>query len=211
MGAHCHDHSERFDGLTPGFRRALWAVIAINGLMFLVELTAGALAGSRALQADALDFLADTATYAISLCVLGLSLRARATAALLKGLSLAAMGLWVLGATVYQVLVLGVPRAEVMGAVGVLALAANLGSVLLLLRYKDGDANVRSVWLCSRNDAIGNIAVLLAALGVWLSGTAWPDLIVAAVMATIFLWSALLIVRQALGEFRYAKRTAAAE
>jgi len=98
-----------------------------------------------------------------------------------------------------------------MGAVGVLALAANLGSVLLLLRYKDGDANVRSVWLCSRNDAIGNIAVLLAALGVWLSGTAWPDLIVAAVMATIFLWSALLIVRQALGEIRYAKRTAAAE
>lgn len=211
MGAHCHDHGERFDGLTPGFRRALWAVIAINGLMFLVELTAGALAGSRALQADALDFLADTATYAISLCVLGLSLRARATAALVKGLSLGAMGLWVLGATVYQVLALGLPRAEVMGAVGVLALAANLGSVLLLLRYKDGDANVRSVWLCSRNDAISNIAVMLAALGVWLSGTAWPDLIVAAVMATIFLWSALLIVRQALGELRYAKRTAAAE
>lgn len=211
MGAHCHDHSERFDGLTPGFRRALWAVIAINGLMFLVELTAGALAGSRALQADALDFLADTATYAISLCVLGLSLRARATAALLKGLSLAAMGLWVLGATVYQVLVLGVPRAEVMGAVGVLALAANLGSVLLLLRYKDGDANVRSVWLCSRNDAIGNLAVLAAAGAVWLTDSAWPDLIVAATMAGLFLFSSTQIVRQALGEMRAAGAAKAAE
>jgi len=211
MGAQCHNRAGRFDGLTPGFRRALWAVIAINGTMFLVEVTAGALAGSRALQADALDFLGDTATYAMSLFVLGMSLRTRATAALLKGLSLAVMGSWVLGSTVYQILVLGLPRAEVMGAVGLLALAANLGSVLLLLRYREGDANVRSVWLCSRNDAIGNGAVLLAALGVWLSGTAWPDLIVAAVMAALFLWSALQIVRQALDERRYAKRAAAAE
>jgi len=211
MGAQCHNRAGRFDGLTPGFRRALWAVIAINGTMFLVEVTAGALAGSRALQADALDFLGDTATYAMSLFVLGMSLRTRATAALLKGLSLAVMGSWVLGSTVYQILVLGLPRAEVMGAVGLLALAANLGSVLLLLRYRDGDANVRSVWLCSRNDAIGNGAVLLAALGVWLSGTAWPDLMVAAVMAALFLWSALQIVRQALDERRYAKRAAAAE
>jgi Co/Zn/Cd efflux system component len=177
--------------------------------MFVIEITAGALAGSRALQADALDFLGDTATYAISLFVLGMSLRARATAALLKGASLAVMGLWVLGSTVYQVLVLGLPRAEVMGVVGLLALAANLGSVMLLLRYRNGDANVRSVWLCSRNDAIGNLAVLAAALGVWLSGTAWPDLVVAAAMAALFLWSALHIVRQALEERRYAKRAAA--
>lgn len=209
MSARCHHHAERFDGLTPGFRRALWAVIAINGSMFVIEITAGALAGSRALQADALDFLGDTATYAISLFVLGMSLRARATAALLKGASLAVMGLWVLGSTVYQVLVLGLPRAEVMGVVGLLALAANLGSVMLLLRYRNGDANVRSVWLCSRNDAIGNLAVLAAALGVWLSGTAWPDLVVAAAMAALFLWSALHIVRQALEERRYAKRAAA--
>lgn len=209
MSARCHHHAERFDGLTPGFRRALWAVIAINGSMFVIEITAGALAGSRALQADALDFLGDTATYAISLFVLGMSLRARATAALLKGASLAVMGLWVLGSTVYQVLVLGLPRAEVMGVVGLLALAANLGSVMLLLRYRNGDANVRSVWLCSRNDAIGNLAVLAAALGVWLTGTAWPDLVVAAAMAALFLWSALHIVRQALEERRYAKRAAA--
>jgi len=211
MGTQCHDHAGRFDGLTPGFRRALWVVIVINGSMFLVEVTAGALAGSRALQADALDFLGDTSTYAMSLFVLGMSLRARATAALLKGVSLAVMGLWVLGSTIYQVLILGLPHAEVMGAVGLLALTANLGSVFLLLHYRNGDANVRSVWLCSRNDAIGNIAVLFAALGVWLSGTAWPDLIVAAAMATLFLWSALQIVRQALEERSYAKRAAAAE
>ncbi|MCH8240340.1 MAG: cation transporter [Proteobacteria bacterium] len=192
----------KFDGVSAGFRRALWAVIAINALMFGVEMTAGALAGSRALQADALDFAGDTATYAISLAVIGLSLRTRTTAALFKGLSLGAMGLWVFGATVYQLLFLGVPRAEIMGVVGLLALAANVASVLLLMRYRDGDANVRSVWLCSRNDALGNIAVMLAAAGVWVSQTPWPDLLVAFIMAGLFLWSAFQIVRQALRERR---------
>lgn len=193
----------KFDGLSPGFKRALWVVIFVNGLMFVVELAAGALAGSKALQADALDFLGDTMTYALSLYVIGMSLRTRATAALFKGLSLGAMGAWVLGSTIYQVLVLGTPKAEVMGAVGLLALVANLGSVVMLLRYKDGDANVRSVWLCSRNDAIGNIAVMLAAVGVWLTGTAWPDLIVAFLMAGLFFWSSIQIVRQALYERHY--------
>ena len=129
----------------------------------------------------------------------------RARAALFKGLSLAAMGLWVLGSTAYHVLVLGVPQAEVMGAVGFLALAANLTSVLLLLKYRNGDANVRSVWLCSRNDAIGNLAVIVAAGGVWASGTAWPDLIVAGVMASLFLWSSVQIVRQARRELEHAR------
>jgi len=202
MGNHHGCDAPKFDGVSVGFRRALWAVIAINALMFGVEMTAGALAESRALQADALDFAGDTATYAISLAVIGMSLRTRATAALFKGLSLGAMGLWVFGATVYQLLFLGVPRAEIMGIVGLLALAANVGSVLLLLRYRDGDANVRSVWLCSRNDALGNIAVMLAAVGVWASGTPWPDLLVAIIMAGLFLWSAFQIVRQALHERR---------
>lgn len=121
------------------------------------------------------------------------------------------MGLWVLGATAWQVLVLGVPNAPVMGAVGLLALAANLGSVLLLMRYREGDANVRSVWLCSRNDAIGNVAVMLAAGAVWLTGTAWPDLVVAALMASLFLWSALQILRQALQERRDAAAPLPAE
>ncbi|WP_421884474.1 cation transporter [Pacificispira sp.] len=202
MAGSCCGHDAKFDGVSDEFKKALWMVIAINGIMFVVEMTAGAFAGSKALQADALDFLGDTVTYAISLYVIGMSLRVRATAALVKGLSLGAMGLWVLGSTAYQVLVLGVPSATVMGAVGFLALAANLASVLLLMRFKDGDANVRSVWLCSRNDAIGNVAVVVAAAGVFLTGTAWPDLVVAALMAGLFLWSAVQIVRQAATEMQ---------
>jgi len=199
---HAHSHDHAFDGASRAYRRVLVAVIAINLGMFAVEMVAGALAGSQALRADALDFLADGITYAISLAVIGLSLRARATAALAKGASLAVMAAWVLGSTAWQALVLDVPRAEVMGIVGALALAANLASVLLLLRWREGDANVRSVWLCSRNDAIGNLAVMAAALGVLGTGTAWPDLIVAAGMAALFLTSSVRIVAQALKELR---------
>ena len=190
-----------FDGLNPRYKRILWTVIGINGAMFLTEMIAGQLAGSQALKADALDFLADTVTYGLSLAVIGTSLRLRASAALLKGASLSAMALWVFGSTLYQTLVLGLPKAEVMGLIAVLALAANLASVLLLLPYKDGDANVRSVWLCSRNDAIGNVIVMIAALAVWGTATAWPDLLVAAVMAGIFLTSSVQILRQAWAEY----------
>ncbi|PJG56553.1 cation transporter [Bradyrhizobium forestalis] len=190
-----------FDGMDPAYKRVLWTVIAVNGTMFLIEMLAGQLAGSQALKADALDFLGDTVTYGLSLAVIGASLRRRATAALFKGLSLSVMALWVVGSTVYQTLILGLPKAEVMGAIGFLALAANLGSVLLLRPYTDGDANVRSVWLCSRNDAIGNVIVVVAALGVWGTGTAWPDLLVAAVMGGIFLTSSIQILRQAWSEF----------
>ncbi|WP_244600219.1 cation transporter [Blastochloris tepida] len=188
--------------MDPRYRRVLWTVIALNGAMFVTELAAGRAAGSQALQADALDFLGDTLTYGMSLAVIGMSLRVRATAALVKGMSLSLMGLWVLGSTAYQLLYLGVPRADVMGVVGLMALAANLASVLLLMRYKDGDANVRSVWLCSRNDAIGNVAVMAAAASVWGTTTAWPDLIVAAAMAGLFLTSSLQILRQAWREVR---------
>lgn len=163
---------------------------------------AGQLAGSQALKADALDFLADPVTYGLSLAVIGASLRTRATAALAKGLSLSLMALWVFGSTVYQAFILGLPRAEVMGFVGVLALAANLTAVLLLRPYKDGDANVRSVWLCSRNDAIGNVILMIAALAVWGTATAWPGLLVAAIMAAIFLTSSMQILRQAWKEYR---------
>ncbi len=202
MSVGCCDGEPKFDGVSPDFRRALWLVILINGVMFVVEVFGGALAGSKALQADALDFLGDTTTYALSLYVIGMSLRARTTAALLKGISLGVMGAWVLGTAIYQVLVLGTPKAEIMGGIGFLALAANLGSVMILRRYKDGDANVRSVWLCSRNDAIGNVAVMLAAGGVWLTGTAWPDLVVAVLMAGLFSWSSMQIICQALRERR---------
>lgn len=201
VAGQCCD-TPKFDGTTPGFRRALWAVIAINAAMFIVEMGAGALAGSQALQADALDFFADTLTYGISLLVLGRSVRTRSIAALVKGVSLGAMGLWVFGSTAYQFLIHGVPNAQIMGAVGVLALVANLLSVVVLMRYRDGDANVRSVWLCSRNDAIGNVAVMGAAVAVLMTGTGWPDLVVAGLMATLFLRSSAQIVRQALAERR---------
>ncbi|MCC6982614.1 MAG: cation transporter [Bauldia sp.] len=204
----CHDEAcgchgnPRFDGMDERYKRVLWLVIGINAAMFVTELTAGKLAGSQALQADALDFLGDTLTYGLSLAVIGAALRVRAGAALAKGVSLFLMGCWVLGSTAYQVLVLGVPAAEWMGVVGLLALAANVASVVLLMRYKDGDANVRSVWLCSRNDAVGNVAVIAAAGAVWLTASPWPDLLVAAIMATLFLSSAFQILRQSWGEFR---------
>jgi Co/Zn/Cd efflux system component len=202
MAHSCCGADARFDGLDPRYRRVLWTVIAINAVMFVVEIAAGHLAGSQALQADALDFLGDTLTYGLSLAVIGRSVQTRSSAAILKGLSLTAMGLWVLGSTAYHVLVLGVPRAEIMGVIGVMALAANTASVLLLMRYKDGDANVRSVWLCSRNDAIGNLAVMGAGLAVWVSASKWPDLLVAAVMAGLFLASSSQILLQAWREYR---------
>lgn len=207
MSASCCDQVVKFEGLSPDYKRRLWLVIAINATMFLVEMGAGALAGSQALQADALDFLGDATTYGISLAVIGTPIQVRARAAILKAISLTAMALWVLGSTAYHVLILGVPRAEIMGTIGVLALAANVASVLILVRYKDGDANVRSVWLCSRNDAIGNIAVMIAALAVWGTATKWPDLLVAATMAGLFLTSSTQILRQSFREMRGARLT----
>jgi Co/Zn/Cd efflux system component len=203
MSASCCRQDGKFDGMSRAFKRALWAVIAINSGMFVVEMTAGEIAGSQALQADALDFLGDTLTYGISLSVIGMSLRIRSAAALFKGVSLAGMGFGILGGTIYRVLIMGVPNAPVMGAVGLLALGANLASVLVLMRYRDGDANVRSIWLCSRNDAIGNLLVMMAAGGVLLTGAALPDLIVAGLMTGLFLWSSIRIVAQALKEFGF--------
>jgi cation diffusion facilitator family transporter len=211
MSGDCCGHDVKFDGLSADYKRRLWLVIAINASMFLVEMGAGALAGSNALQADALDFLADSITYGISLAVIGASTRTRAWAAIGKAASLSGMSLWVLAMTAYHVLIAGVPRAEVMGTVGFLALAANVASVLLLMRYKDGDANVRSVWLCSRNDAIGNIAVMIAALAVWATGTKWPDLIVAALMAGLFFYSSARILQQSVEEIRDGRAHAAGE
>jgi Co/Zn/Cd efflux system component len=195
--ADCCGSGVTFEGLSAEYKRRLWAVIAINAGMFLVEMGGGALAGSQALQADALDFLGDALTYGITLAVIGSPLYVRARAALLKGVSLTVMGLWVFGATAYHVLVLDVPRAEIMGAIGFLAVAANVTSVLLLAKYRAGDANIRSVWLCSRNDAIGNVAVMGAALAVWATGSKWPDL-----MASLFLNSSAQILRQSLRERR---------
>ncbi len=198
--AGCCGHDAQFDGVSADYKRRLWLVIAINAGMFAVEMSAGQMSGSQALKADALDFLGDALTYGISLAVIGATLRTRSLAAMGKGISLLLMGLWVFGSTVYSVFYIGVPQAQIMGSIGFMALAANLASVMILVRYKDGDANVRSVWLCSRNDAIGNVAVMIAALGVWGTASGWPDLIVAGIMAGLFLSSAFQILLQAVRE-----------
>lgn len=204
MGAD-HDHAVAFDGLNDDYKRRLIAVTMINIGMFAVEMTAGQLSGSQALKADALDFFADGLTYALSFWAIGKPITVRASAAFLKGLSLLAMGLWVAGSTLYQLFVFGVPAPEVMSVIGILALVANLTSVWLLLAYKDGDANVRSVWLCSRNDAIGNVAVVVAAGFVAILGSGIPDLIVAGIMAALFLNSSAQILQQSWQEWRHAK------
>jgi len=200
--ANCCGNDAKFDGVSDDYKRRLWIVIAINAMMFTIEMIAGQYAESQALQADALDFLGDTLTYGISLAVIGASVRIRTNAALAKGISLMLMGAWVFGSTMYRVFYTGVPEAGIMGVIGLMALMANLASVFILMAYKDGDSNVRSVWLCSRNDAIGNIAVMIAALGVWGTTTGWPDLIVASIMAGLFLSSSVQIIRQALEERR---------
>jgi Co/Zn/Cd efflux system component len=182
--------------------RVLWAVLAINAVMFLVEIGAGLAAGSASLQADALDFLGDTANYAISLTVVGMPLRYRASAALAKGATMGLFGLWVIGTVIWHTVHGTLPSAFTMGAVGFAALAANAASFGLLWAYRGGDANMRSAWICTRNDVLGNLAVLLAALGVFGTGTGWPDVIVATIMAGLALQGANIVVQQSLRELR---------
>ncbi len=184
------------------YRTVLWVVLAINAVMFFVEIVAGLAAGSVALQADALDFFADAANYGISLFVLGLNIRWRARAALVKGASMALFGLWVIGSVVWHALHGTVPDWTTMSIVGMAALAANVACLALLYAWREGDANMRSVWICSRNDVVANLAVLAAAFGVFGTGTGWPDILVAAVMATLALQGAATIIRQASAELR---------
>ncbi|MEH2506716.1 Co/Zn/Cd efflux system component [Bradyrhizobium sp. AZCC 1578] len=184
------------------YRRVLWTVLAVNGVMFLAEIGAGLAAGSASLQADALDFLGDAANYAISLFVVGMALRYRATAALVKGLTMGAFGLWVIATVIWHAAHGTLPSAFTMGAVGVAALAANVASFALLWAYRKGDANMRSAWICTRNDVLGNLAVLIAALGVFGTGTGWPDVIVAAIMAGLALQGAFVVVQRSATELK---------
>ena len=200
----CCDHCQTFDPErgNPSYRRALWIVLAINAGMFLVEIGAGLAAGSASLQADALDFLGDAANYGISLLVAGMTLRYRAMAAFAKGVSMGAFGLWVIATVVWHAVQGTLPSAAMMGAVGFAALAANAVSFGILWFYRTGDANMRSAWICTRNDVLGNLAVLLAALGVFGTGTGWPDVVVAVIMAALALQGASTVLRQSLGELR---------
>jgi Co/Zn/Cd efflux system component len=201
------------DATSPRYRRILWVALAVNALMFGVEIVGGASAGSSALQADALDFLGDAANYSISLFVLSAALAVRARASLIKGATMAAFGCWVVGHALYQAATGEVPEPVVMGVVGMLALASNVFVALLLYRFRSGDSNMRSVWICSRNDALGNIAVVAAATGVFTVQQAWPDIIVALTMGVLALsgaWQILRHARQDLATSRLLSLTPAA-
>ena len=195
--------------LTPGYRRALWGVVLLNLVYGLVEAGGGFLSGSQALKADALDFLGDGLITTLGLVAIGWSTGWRARSALIQGLFLGALGVGVLANTGYRVLILDQPEAGLMGFFGAIALVVNVAAALILVRYRAGDANVRAVWLFSRNDAIGNLAVVVAAGAVAVTGTAWPDLVVAAVIACLFLQSSWLIVRDARNDMKQASQTVA--
>lgn len=184
------------------FRMALWIALWINLSMFLVELVGGAYAHSSALWADSLDFFGDAVNYGISLAVLGASLYWRATVALIKGLTMAAFGLVVMAKVIYAYLFGIPPEAITMGIIGAIALLANVITAVILYAFRDGDSNMKSVWLCSRNDAIGNVAVIFAAIGVFGTGSLWPDMIVAVIMASLGLTAGYQVVKQALQERR---------
>ena len=203
MSAHCCDHTRERSAAaanSPTYRRILWVALSLNLAMFFVEIGAGLAAQSASLLADSLDFLGDAGNYGLSLFVLGMALQWRARASLLKAASMGAFGLWVAATTIQHALAGTVPEAPVMGAVGALAFAVNLGVAALLYRWREGDSNMRAVWICTRNDAIGNLAVLAAAAGVFGSGSGWPDYLVAAIMSALALVGAFQVARHAVRE-----------
>ncbi len=210
MSDSCNSHGCATPAPTqsPRYRRVLWAALFINAAMFAVELTGGLHAGSVSLLADAVDFFGDAANYGVSLLVFGMALSWRARAALFKGLTMGAFGAFVLARAAWNAVEGAVPEPATMGVIGALALAANFGVAWMLYAWREGDANMRSVWMCSRNDAIGNVAVMAAAAGVFGTGSGWPDLLVAGVMGVLALAAAGSVVRQASEELRAATQPA---
>ncbi|MBC7939171.1 MAG: cation transporter [Chitinophagaceae bacterium] len=206
MSEHCcgpsHPHGGPAVPQSPRYRRVLWAALVINALMFGIELAGGLSADSVSLLADAVDFFGDAANYALSLAVLGMAMTWRSRAALFKGVTMALYGTFVLVKVAFSAAAGSVPEPITMTAIGSLALLANVSVAVMLYAWRDGDANMRSVWLCTRNDAIGNLAVLTAALGVFGTGTGWPDLAVAALMGVLALVSARSVIAQARAELR---------
>lgn len=202
MSTHCCTPKEPKDGNSHQgrYRKILWIALTVNIIMFAVEIVSGVRANSVSLLADSLDFLGDAANYGISLWVLDMSLTTRAKASLIKAMSMVAFGVWVLSSAVWHFLSGSIPSAEAMGLIGVIALFSNLAVATLLYTYREGDSNMRSVWLCTRNDALGNVAVILAAIAVFSTVAAWPDLIVAVIMASLALHSSWVIIKQARSE-----------
>ncbi|MBT9506641.1 cation transporter [Rhodoferax sp.] len=203
MSTHCCDHdtpdTHTISDL-PRYRRILWIALVVNAAMFLVELAAGFNSGSLSLLADAIDFAGDSINYGVSIAVLAAGLTLRSRAAMLKAVSMMGFGLFVLSNALWNMVFGTVPDAQTMGLVGTLALIANLSVAWMLYAFREGDANMRSVWLCTRNDAIANLAVLAAALGVFGTGSAWPDLFVAIIMSSLALHGGWSVLRQARGE-----------
>lgn len=189
-------------GSDPIFRRVLWVALVANFAMFVVEIIASRVGDSMSLQADALDFFGDSANYAISLFVVGMALTARARASLFKGATMALFGVWIIGSAVYRAMVGSAPEPMTMGAIAMLALLVNVGVAMMLYRYREGDSNRQSIWLCSRNDAIGNLAVMIAAVGVFASDSRWPDLSVAILISALNLHAAIRVFRLARSELR---------
>ncbi len=206
MSAHCgHTHNDQ-QASSPRYRKILWAALIINLAMFAIEIGAGFTSGSTSLLADAIDFFGDAANYGVSLAVLSAGVVLRARAALLKGACMIGFGIFVLSRAAWMYTQGGTPEALTMGTIGLLALVANVAVAAMLYAWREGDANMRSVWLCSRNDAIGNIAVMLAAVGVLGTGSAWPDLMVASGMAVLALWGGGSVIRQAAFEIKQFKQ-----
>jgi Co/Zn/Cd efflux system component len=203
MSAHCCSAPAR-PVVDARYRRVLWIALVLNAAMFAVELGASWASGSVSLLADSIDFFGDAANYALSLAVLGLSLPVRSKAVLVKAACMGAFGVFVLGKALWSLQLRVTPEPATMGAVGLAALLVNAGVAWMLYRYRTGDASMRSVWICSRNDALGNVAVVLAAVGVFGTGSAWPDLAVAVVMAALALWGAATVLGQAREEMRSA-------
>lgn len=202
MSSRCCDAGCSTQVVGPGFRKALWLALVINLVMFIVEIISGLRSGSVSLLADAIDFAGDAANYGITLMVLSMGLLWRSRAAMLKGVSMLVFGVFVLGRAGWTVYADVVPEPVTMGVIGGLALAANVIVALMLYAFREGDSNMRSVWLCSRNDAIGNVAVIVAAAGVFGTGSGWPDLLVAVIMAGLALSAGFSVVRQARQELR---------
>jgi Co/Zn/Cd efflux system component len=190
------------ESANPIFRRVLWVALLANFSMFLVEIVASQRSDSMSLQADALDCFGDAANYGISLAVVGMALTARARASLIKGATMAIFGVWVMGSAVYRAVSGSAPDPATMGIIALLALTVNVSVAVLLYRYRGGDSNMRSIWLCSRNDAIGNVAVMVAAAGVFASGSRWPDLLVATIIAALNFIAAIVVIRLATTELR---------
>ena len=201
----CPSEQSGADLENPRFRVVLWIALLANFAMFVVEIIASQIGDSMSLQADALDFFGDAANYAISLFVVGMALTARAKASLFKGATMALFGIWVIGSAVYRAVVGSAPEPITMGAIAMLALVVNVGVAALLFRYRNGDSNRQSIWLCSRNDAIGNIAVMVAAAGVFASSSRWPDLLVAAIIASLSISAAIRVIRLARDELQVAR------